>query len=148
MTFQGQPVDQPDDYRTPGEKLTLLPRWNGFLKPGVTAQVLDRLAHQLSDTEAALPMQSAKLAMRSATRSSRESFSEPYIFPGFSGASVLKHRPALHSSTGQIHTAGTVCRTSPPSYGNSGASRAGIKSVFQALFWVENVGLDNEFALQ
>jgi hypothetical protein len=38
--------------RTPFEKLTALPNWEKHLKPSVTAAALDRLAHQLSDTEA------------------------------------------------------------------------------------------------
>jgi hypothetical protein len=42
-----------DDYRTPYEKLISLPKWRSFLKPGVTAQALDRLATEHSDTEAA-----------------------------------------------------------------------------------------------
>ena len=82
-----------DGYRTPYEKLTSLPKWKGFLKPGVTAQALDRLATQHSDTEAALLMQSAKLTLLTAARTSRESFSQPQLSTGLSGARGLQQRP-------------------------------------------------------
>ena len=84
---------KPDDYRTPYEKLNSLPKWKSFLKPGVTAEALDKLATKHSDTEAALIMQSAKLALLSAARSSREGFSQPRISTGLSGARGFKHHP-------------------------------------------------------
>jgi len=36
---------RPDDYRTPYEKLLSLPRWEQFLKPGVTAALLAAQRH-------------------------------------------------------------------------------------------------------
>jgi hypothetical protein len=52
-----------DDYRTPFEKLTSLPNWERYLKPGLEAEQLQRAAKKLSDTEAARRMQKAKLAL-------------------------------------------------------------------------------------
>jgi len=50
-----------DDYRTPFEKLSLLPRWQQYLKPTLTPLLLRQQAGRHSDTEAALLMQKAKL---------------------------------------------------------------------------------------
>jgi hypothetical protein len=50
-----------DDYRTPFEKLSSLPRWQSSLKPGLTATLLRQQASRHSDTEAANLMQKAKL---------------------------------------------------------------------------------------
>lgn len=50
-----------DDYRTPFEKLSSLPRWQSSLKPGLTAPLLRQQASRHSDTEAAQLMQAAKL---------------------------------------------------------------------------------------
>jgi transposase InsO family protein len=50
-----------DDYRTPFEKLSSLPRWQWCLKPGLTAELLRQQASRHSDTEAARLMQKAKL---------------------------------------------------------------------------------------
>jgi transposase InsO family protein len=50
-----------DDYRTPFEKLSSLPRWQSCLKPGLTAPLLRQQASRHSDTEAARLMQAAKL---------------------------------------------------------------------------------------
>jgi hypothetical protein len=51
------------DYRTPFEKLTSLPDWQQYLKPGVNQEDLQRRARQLSDTKAARQMQQAKLEL-------------------------------------------------------------------------------------
>jgi transposase InsO family protein len=51
------------DYRTPFEKLTSLPKWENFLKPGLDTEQLKRTAKTLSDTEAARRMQKAKIAL-------------------------------------------------------------------------------------
>lgn len=59
------------DYRTPYEKLVSLPDWNQYLKPGITAQFLLRQATRMSDTEAALRMQKAKLILLAKCRRSR-----------------------------------------------------------------------------
>ncbi len=91
-----------DDYRTPYEKLTSLPKWKSFLKPGVTAQTLDRLATQHSDTEAALLMQSSKLALLSAARSSRAGSSQPQLSTGLSGARGFKSHPLAPHPTPPI----------------------------------------------
>ena len=50
-----------DDYRTPFEKLSSLPRWQLCLKPGLTTALLHLQASRHSDTEAARLMQKAKL---------------------------------------------------------------------------------------
>jgi transposase InsO family protein len=50
-----------DDYRTPFEKLSSLPRWQKNLKPGLTESLLRQQAGRLSDTAAARLMQKAKL---------------------------------------------------------------------------------------
>ena len=60
-----------DDYKTPYEKLTSLPHWEQYLKPGITAPKLERQAQQSSDTEAALRVQKAKLALLSQCRHTR-----------------------------------------------------------------------------
>ena len=55
----------------PYEKLTSLPHWEQYLKPGITAPKLERQAQQSSDTEAALRVQKAKLALLSQCRHTR-----------------------------------------------------------------------------
>jgi transposase InsO family protein len=57
-----------DDYRTPFEKLTSLPKWESSLKPGVNAEQLRRDSRKRSDTQAAHEMQKAKLAVLSKCR--------------------------------------------------------------------------------
>lgn len=52
-----------DDYRTPFEKLKLLPGWQSHLKPNITAELLEAISQKMSDTEAARKMQSAKIAL-------------------------------------------------------------------------------------
>ncbi len=59
------------DYRTPYEKLTSLPNWQQYLKPGITPALLQRQAPRHSDTEAARRMQQAKLALLTQCRSAR-----------------------------------------------------------------------------
>jgi transposase InsO family protein len=61
-----------EDYRTPFEKLSSLPNWEKHLKPGVSATVLERLARQLSDTEAARQMQKAKQMLLARSREVRQ----------------------------------------------------------------------------
>ena len=48
-----QRIYRTEDYRTPFEKLTSLPNWERYLKPGLKTEHLRRAAQQLSDTEAA-----------------------------------------------------------------------------------------------
>ena len=60
-----------EDYRTPFEKLSSLPNGERHLKPGVTAAALERLARQLSDTEAARQMQKAKQMLLARSRGER-----------------------------------------------------------------------------
>ena len=62
---------RPEDYRTPYEKLLSLPRWEQFLKPGVTAQTLFQQATRRSDTEAAWHMQQAKARLLTHCQSQR-----------------------------------------------------------------------------
>ena len=57
-----------EDYRTPFEKLTSLPKWEGFLKPGLDAGQLKRDSQKVSDTEAARKMQKAKIALLTKSR--------------------------------------------------------------------------------
>jgi transposase InsO family protein len=57
-----------EDYRTPFEKLTSLPNWKQYLKPGITAAGLERVARQFSDTEAARQMQQAKQVLLARSR--------------------------------------------------------------------------------
>lgn len=52
-----------DDYRTPYEKLASLSDWEQYLKPGITAGLLQQQATRRSDTAAAELMQKAKLAL-------------------------------------------------------------------------------------
>ena len=59
------------DYRTPFEKLKSLPKWQTFLKPGISAEQLETNAKRMSDTEAARRMQKAKIALLARCRSSR-----------------------------------------------------------------------------
>jgi len=59
------------DYRTPYEKLTSLPDWEKFLKPGITAATLAKQASAKSDTEAAQRMRNAKVALLSQCRKPR-----------------------------------------------------------------------------
>ncbi len=62
---------QAEDYKTPYEKLTSLPDWKLHLKKGITAELLERQATSLSDTEAAQRMQKAKTLLLLKTRSVR-----------------------------------------------------------------------------
>ena len=57
------------DYRTPFEKLTSLPDWQQYLKPGVSEPQLQRRARSSSDTEAARQMRQAKLELLKRCRS-------------------------------------------------------------------------------
>jgi transposase InsO family protein len=61
-----------ENYRTPFEKLISLPNWEKHLKPGVAAPMLERLARQLSDTEAARQMQQAKQLLLARSRGARQ----------------------------------------------------------------------------
>jgi len=60
-----------EDYRTPYEKLISLPHWQQYLKPGITAELLERQARRCSDTAAAQQMQKAKLALLARCRGVR-----------------------------------------------------------------------------
>jgi len=51
------------DYRTPYEKLQSLANWEKCLKDGITAEILQRQASAMSDTEAARRMQKIKLEL-------------------------------------------------------------------------------------
>ena len=57
-----------DDYRTPYEKLVSLSKWEQYLKPGIAVPMLHQQAMRRSDTEAALQMQKAKLALLAKSR--------------------------------------------------------------------------------
>lgn len=48
------------DYKIPYEKLKSLPNATQYLKPGITFQMLDKIAYRQSDNEAAEKMQNAK----------------------------------------------------------------------------------------
>ena len=60
-----------EDYRTPYEKLVSLPNWSQYLKEGITTEMLQQQALRMTDTEAALRMQNAKLALLTHCRRSR-----------------------------------------------------------------------------
>ncbi len=60
-----------EDYRTPYEKLRSLPHWEQYLKPGITAAILERQARSKSDTEAAQRMQKAKTSLLTESRGTR-----------------------------------------------------------------------------
>jgi len=60
-----------EDYCTPYEKLLSLPDWKSYLKPGITAELLQKQAGRMSDTEAALRMQKAKVTLLAKGRRSR-----------------------------------------------------------------------------
>ena len=64
-------VYRADSYQTPHEKLMSLTRWKQYLKPGVTAAMLQQQAQWMSDTEAAQRMQKAKLQLLTKCRSTR-----------------------------------------------------------------------------
>ena len=66
-----QRLYRPADYRTPFEKLTSLPDWQQFLKPGITPEWLQHQAERNSDTEAARQMQQAKTALLTQCRRHR-----------------------------------------------------------------------------
>jgi hypothetical protein len=59
------------DYQTPYEKLMSLKDWKQYLKTGVTAEMLQRHATGVSDTEAARRMQKAKLTLLTRCRQPR-----------------------------------------------------------------------------
>jgi hypothetical protein len=60
-----------DDYLTPYEKLASLPDWRQYLKEGITPELLQQQALRMTDTEAALRMQKAKLALLTQCRQRR-----------------------------------------------------------------------------
>ena len=60
-----------EDYRTPYEKLVSLPNWSQYLKEGITTEMLQQQALRMTDTEAALRMQQAKLALLTHCQRSR-----------------------------------------------------------------------------
>jgi hypothetical protein len=60
-----------EDYCTPFEKLASLSNWSQYLKEGITGERLQQQALRMTDTEAALRMQKAKLALLTQCRRSR-----------------------------------------------------------------------------
>jgi transposase InsO family protein len=60
-----------EDYQTPYEKLSSLADWQQYLKEGISAQMLQRQASRMSDTEAARRMQKAKLSLLAQCRGKR-----------------------------------------------------------------------------
>jgi hypothetical protein len=95
---------RPDDYRTPYEKLTALPRWRQYLKPGVTAASLQQRATAHSDTEAATLMQKAKTELLDRARSSRAGGPRPPVTALPGGARGLKRRPLAPHPTPPLNT--------------------------------------------
>lgn len=61
-------IYRPKDYRTPYEKLKSWPQAAQYLKPGLSFQQLDRVAHSMSDTECARRMGRAKQALLRQTK--------------------------------------------------------------------------------
>ena len=70
-----------DDYRTPYEKLTALPKWQQHLKCGITAKALQQHATAHSDTEAATLMQKAKIQLLQRARSAQACGPRPRVTP-------------------------------------------------------------------
>ena len=93
-----------EDYRTPYEKLTSLPKWKKHLKRGVTAESLKRLAGQHSDTEAAELMQEAKLTLLAQARATRAGGPGPPVTAWLSGARGLNRRPLAPNPTPPLNT--------------------------------------------
>ena len=93
-----------DDYRTPYEKLSSLPKWKRYLKRGVTARSLKQLATAHSDTEAANLMQSAKLELLARARSSSAGGPTPPVPPLLGGARGLNRRPLAPHPTPRLNT--------------------------------------------
>jgi hypothetical protein len=60
-----------EDYRTPYEKLCSLPDWEKYLKPGITAGMLELQSGRMTDLEAAQRMQKAKSALFARSRGTR-----------------------------------------------------------------------------
>lgn len=60
-----------EDYRTPYEKLCSLAGWEKYLKPGITAGMLEHQAGRMTDLEAAQRMQKAKIALLAQSRGTR-----------------------------------------------------------------------------
>ena len=60
-----------EDYRTPYEKLCSLPDWEKYLKPGITAGILEFQAKRMTDLEAAQRMQKAKISLLAQSRGTR-----------------------------------------------------------------------------
>jgi hypothetical protein len=60
-----------EDYCSPYEKLVSLPNWSQYLKEGIPAELLQQQALRMTDTEAALRMRKAKLALLAQCRQSR-----------------------------------------------------------------------------
>lgn len=90
-----------DDYRTPYEKLTALPKWKRYLKRDITAESLLKFAEAKSDTEAAARMQEAKTELLRRARSSRAGGAMPPVTTLLGGARGLKRRPlAPHPTPG------------------------------------------------
>lgn len=82
-----------DDYRTPYEKLTSLPKWSKHLKKGITAASLKALSNRHSDTEAATLMQESKITLLAQARSKRTALIAPPGSPLLGGARGLNRRP-------------------------------------------------------
>jgi len=91
-------------YRTPFEKLSSLPDWVRYLKPGVTRESLERTARAMSDTTAAERLQAARQRLFEAAVQEREPEAAPAPRPrgaprgstrlgGASGASPLAPHP-------------------------------------------------------
>jgi hypothetical protein len=92
-----------DDYRTPYEKLTALPKWKQHLKRGVTAQSLKQQATAQSDTDAATLMQQAKTDLLQRARSTRAGGQEPPVTPLLGGARGLNRRPLAPHPTPPLY---------------------------------------------
>ena len=60
-----------DDYRTPYEKLVMLPKWEKTLKPGITATFLDLQANAETDLAAAQQMKRSLIALLAKCRTTR-----------------------------------------------------------------------------
>ena len=93
-----------NDYRTPYEKLTSLPKWKRYLRRGLTARDLNQLATAHSDTEAATLMQKSKLELLRNARSARGGGPRPPVTPLLGGARGLNRRPLAPHPTSPLNT--------------------------------------------
>ena len=63
VDHRGKEKKRYDIYLTPFEKLSSLDNWTQYLKPGVTREMLERTANDMSDTECAALKEQGRVRM-------------------------------------------------------------------------------------